>query len=168
MKTAKIGSISHGTLRPEDLLSTFISKLESLMLINGEYFSSPLNFSERDRLSNLIGEGQDCFSEDGNEIEPEKEEDAQYLINESLFDALDCFAPSFCYFGTHPGDGSDFGFWPMDAERVKESIEFASSEDQEYPDDDFRGEWLHINERGNCTLYVRGEDGKDVEIWSLV
>lgn len=41
-------------------------------------------------------------------------------------------------------------------------------QDSEYPPVDYRGEWLHINERGNCTLYVRGEDGKDSEVWSVV
>ena len=54
-----------------------------------------------------------------------------------------------------------------DIEGAKEDCEFVSTKTQEYPDDDFEGEWLHINERGNCTLYVR-ENGKDKEIWSIV
>lgn len=169
MKTAKIGTISHGTLRTEDLLSTFISELESLMLINGNYFAQPLNRSHRDRLTRMIGDAQDCFDENGEDIsDEEKQQIALDLVSLEMPDALNEFAPPYCYFGAHPGDGSDFGFWPMEIEDVKEQVEFVSDEDDEYPFAGYRGEWLHINERGNCTLYVRGEDGKDVEIWSLV
>jgi hypothetical protein len=167
LKTASIGSISHGTLKTNDLLSAFISEMESLMLVNGDFFSKPENFSSRDLLNNLIGEAQDCFGDDG-EIKEDSEDLAEQLVNEDFPDKFgEYFAPSFCYFGTHPGDGSDFGFWPIDIEEIKEQVEFVSSESQEWPDDDFKGEFLHINERGNCTLYVR-ENGKDREIWSLV
>ena len=40
-------------------------------------------------------------------------EDAHYLL-ECLFDDLNDTAPDGYYFGAHPGDGSDFGFWPID------------------------------------------------------
>lgn len=164
MKTASFGSISTGTLRPQDLLNSFHSELERQINRNGDYFSKPENFDERDKLNNLLGEVQDCFLDDEN-IDPEKEELVDDLIQE-LENALQIFAPSYGYFGAHCGDGSDFGFW-VDIENVKEQVEFVSSKYQEYPDEDFVGEWLYINERGNCTLYVR-ESGKDKEIWSIV
>lgn len=165
---AKIGSISHGTLRPQDLLSAFINELEWQIRRNGEFFAVPENFPHRDRLNTLIGEAQDCFSDDGESIADDKEDTADELVNETLPDALQEFAPSYCYFGSHPGDGSDIGYWPSYIEDIKEQVEFSSSKSQEYPADDFRGEWLHINERGNCTLYVRQADGSDREVWAIV
>jgi hypothetical protein len=111
IKPASIGSISHGTLRTEDLLSAFISELEYQTLRNGLYFSSPENFGERDKFANLIGEAQDCLDDDGAILE-DKEDEASELVNETLPDALNSFAGPYCYFGTHDGDGSDFGYWP--------------------------------------------------------
>lgn len=116
IKPATLGSISHGTLRTEDLLSAFISELEWQVSRNGEYFSRPENFGERDNLASLIGEAQDCFAEDGNEIDADKEYEASELANETLPDALNSFAGPYCYFGAHEGDGSDFGYWPSMSE----------------------------------------------------
>lgn len=164
LRPAKIGSISTGTLRPEDLLTAYLQALESLTLLSGQYLSE--HHDERDRYANLIGEAQDCFSEDGETIDPDKEDTADDVIND-IHDALQDFAPPYCYFGSHPGDGADIGFWPMDIEDVKDLVGFVSSRSQEYPDDNFVGEWLHINDHGNCTLYVRS-DGEDVELWSIV
>ena len=165
LHSARIGSISHGTLRTNDLLGTFMGELESLTLLSGEYLSQ--NHEARYRFSNLVGEAQDCFDEDGEEIYEDKYNVAEELVSETLPDALQEFAPPYCYFGAHPGDGSDFGFWPCEIEDIKEQVEFSSTTSQECPPDDFEGEWLHINDHGNCTLYVRN-DGDDKEIWSIV
>lgn len=174
LKPAPFGSVSSGTLRTQDLLSAFVSALEGLMLVNGEYFSRPENFVERDRLCDAIGEAQDCFIDcaieksDFGEIDPDKEETAEWLVNETLFDMLQSFAPPYTYFSAHPGDGADFGFWLSDIEDIRDQVEFVSSKEQEYPPSDFRGEWLHVNDHGNCTLYVRVADDRDNEIWSVV
>lgn len=152
MKTAKIGSISHGTLRTEDLLSTFISELEGLMLVNGAYFSDPANRSERDRLNNFIYDGQDCFSEDGTEIDPEKEDLASELVNQSFPDALNQFAPSYCYFGSHEGDGSDIGYWPS-MEQIDELPDVENGDEAKELGEDCK----FVNDHGNVTVY--GGDG---------
>ena len=174
IKPARFGTVSHDTLRTEDLLNAFASELEWQIRRNGDYFSQPENFAERDRLNALVGEAQDAWQEDGETLKDEDE--AQEMVNE-LQDALsDNFAPMYGYFGTHCGDGSDFGYW-VEIENVKEQVGFVSSRDQAEPEAAFRGEWLEVNERGNCTLYVREDNTTDAfardgyvdrEIWGIV
>jgi hypothetical protein len=96
MKYAEIGSISTGTLRNEDLLETFSNQLEYFMDHNPQL--SP-------HLCRIFR----GLVYDANESEEGKEADS--LIIE-LMDALNLFAPPGHYFGAHPGDGADFGFWP--------------------------------------------------------
>lgn len=172
LKPAPLGSVSHGTLRIEDLLSSFASELESQILRNGDYFSRPENFVFRDKLNALVGEAQDAWNEDGETLQDE--DVASEMVND-LQDALsDNFAPMYGYFGAHEGDESDFGYW-IDIEHAKESVEFVSSRSAEFPADDFRGDWLHVNDHGNCTLYVREDAGpgsddsyQDEEVWGVV
>ncbi len=38
----------------------------------------------------------------------------------------------------------------------------------DYPPDDYRGEWLSVSDHGNATLYVRGDNGQDTEVWGVV
>jgi hypothetical protein len=184
---ARLGSVSSDTLRTEDLISTFARTLERLIFASGDFLSRPENFPMRDRLNALVGEAQDCFADDGETIDPEKEDDAVELVNETLPDALNEFAPPYAHFGSHEGDGACFGFW-LDLDSAREGCEFVSvkshadaermgiatdPDDSGFPPADFRGEWLHINDRGNTTLYVR-EDApsaggyNDRELWSLV
>lgn len=58
-------------------------------------------------------------------------------------------------------------FLTVDVDSAREDVDFISSKEQEYPADDYEGEWLHVSDHGNPTLYVR-ESGKDKEIWSMV
>lgn len=54
-----------------------------------------------------------------------------------------------------------------DVDGAREDVGFVSTKDQDYPADDYQGEWLHVSDHGNATLYNR-VDGKDTEIWSVV
>ena len=90
MTKAKIGTVSHGTMRSEDVIPTFIDTLAEL---------------DSECAKNIVSEYKfDSATFDFNS------EDADWL-SEKLFDALNEYAPEYCYFGAHPGDGSDFGFW---------------------------------------------------------
>ena len=164
LKFASFGSVSSGTLRTEDLLSSFASELEWQISRNGLFLALPENRALRDHLSKILGDAQDAWQDDGETLE--NVEIASEMVNE-LQDVLsEEFAAPFSYFGNTEGDGADFGFWPS-VESARENCDFVSSKHAEFPPEDFAGEWLHVNERGNCTLLIR-ENGKDSEIWACV
>ena len=100
---AQAGSISSGTLRTEDRLKTFAAELRMLASRNPE----DAQFQAHCRLASeahyLLGRD---WEDEG------VREDAGEVLN-SLFDALDAYAPEGCRFGAHEGDGADFGYWPV-------------------------------------------------------
>lgn len=111
MRSAEPGSISHGTMREEDLITCFCDKLEELAQAN-----CPLEDNvDVDAVKHLeqvkeirgrmksLGEGYWVS------------DDSQYDL-EDLFDALNEYAPEGYYFGAHLGDGSDYGFWKGEEE----------------------------------------------------
>ena len=83
------GTVISGTLRTDDLLRAFAQEL------NRHRPDDPL----ADWAFVLCSYGYDDPAE------------ANDCLNQ-LFDALSIIAePHGCYFGAHPGDGADFGFW---------------------------------------------------------
>lgn len=84
------GTVSHGTMREEDLIPAFTDVLGVL---------DPLAAAYVHRI---------CEPEEGSN-------DPEFVLEE-LFDQLDEWAPEGYYFGAHPGDGSDFGFWQNEEE----------------------------------------------------
>lgn len=99
-KTGKPGTLIHGTLRNEDLIPAFIEKLKELSEEQYDEFISS-NPSVKDACSKLKEEGSDHWF---------STEEATELCND-LIDILNTYSPDNHYFGTHPGDGSDFGWW---------------------------------------------------------
>ncbi len=113
MKYASPGTVSHGTLRLADLIPTFRDALEALSEQN-------LYTSDGDerRLVTLQEDITECLARiERAQTEPDylKSETAEWHLND-LIDLLSAFAPPGHYFGSHVGDGSDFGFWPCDEE----------------------------------------------------
>lgn len=112
MKYAEPGSLTHGTLRPEDLIPAFMSALDALANQNrytgdgDELTLTRLNGRVDDLLGALeraLGDDHAAFYETSDCVD-------DYLAD--LIDLLNAFAPRGHYFGAHEGDGSDFGFWP--------------------------------------------------------
>ena len=97
-KTAnKQRSISTGTMRPADLVPAFLAELTK---------------HDRDTADSYRAEIPPAALEDDRAAFWDTDDAAEIL--ESLFDALDSAAPEGCYFGAHPGNGSDYGFWMTD------------------------------------------------------
>ena len=104
----RVGSISHGTLRPCDLIPTFLLELShrapgayAATLDRLESVGTSIHF-----LNTLISTGLDAH--------PWWDSDEAGYLMEDLFEALDAVAPDGHYFGSHIGDASDFGYWPHD------------------------------------------------------
>ena len=109
--TIQPGSISHGTMRECDLIPTFMSTLRDFSpsraaAITDEYGAA---FIER------------CSTDGALDYSLINEMENQGWLLESLFDALDDIAPDGFYFGAHPGDGSDYGFWEADEHSLNEA-----------------------------------------------
>jgi hypothetical protein len=92
-------SISHATMRPEDLIPCFISAIREIDTTIENQLSTKLDYIESEAEKDDYYESEDC----------------QYDL-EWLFDALDSYSPNGFYFGSHPGDGSDYGFWECEEE----------------------------------------------------
>lgn len=86
------GSVVSGTLCSEDLFPALLAVLCDL---DEEHFYADLVVD----CARIIVNGE--YNTD----------EAYWILNEELFDALNAFAPEDYYFGAHPGDGADFGFW---------------------------------------------------------
>lgn len=95
-------SVSHGTMRPQDLIPSFLDALSDVW---PEAYEGYMVASFPPIPAYVQDEGDDS--------EWWASDDAAYLL-ESLFDQLGECAPDGYYFGAHPGDGSDYGFWTIE------------------------------------------------------
>lgn len=102
----EVGTISHGTLRAHDLYRAFRDALRD---------HAPDAFDKLYRPA--VGyRPTTIVHAEANAATPQsgfwESEDADEAVD-MLFVALSKLAPEGLYFGTHEGDGSDFGFWPI-------------------------------------------------------
>lgn len=96
------GTISHGTLRPQELLRNFAAELNRLMPFN----SVSLVVKAHDNADHLDGEPTNQDYADACEVLTELEDELNAIAaREGNY-----------YFGNTEGDGSDFGFWENEEE----------------------------------------------------
>ena len=152
---AKIGSVSHGTMRPEDLVPTFLYELGQLdKPAHDKFVAANAEWLDNDELNEDDAEYADALDD----------------ISSELFDLLNDYAPPYCYFGANKGDGADYGFWvswesfesdvtdgvivkvpagdEWDREKLKECVEYVAE----------------VTDHGNVTLLTAA--GK--EVWAVV
>jgi hypothetical protein len=146
--TATFGTVSHGTLRTEDLIDTFAWEIRRMR------GSLPPDM-ERDVKDCQARFATQCGLDDGFCEE----------VLDQMFDLMDTFAPPHAWFGASEGDGSDFGYWLSD-DALQDSDALKVSDTSEVPKD-YLGEVLHTNDHGNLTLYRATSRGMR-EIWSIV
>lgn len=125
---AEPGSVSHGTLRPQDLIEAFVGALKETdpAALKGvrAYFEAlddhgALTTVQRD----FVFDALDEKGIDGDGVHDAGPEVVNEVLDR-LTDALQTVAPEGHYFGAREGNNSDFGFWP------------ALSDDDEGDDDD--------------------------------
>jgi hypothetical protein len=162
------GSVSSGTLRDEDLLLAFADLLEVICDDNDKMarsFGRLDLVSDSDAYRKLIADAREC------EIAPEGEdvsdiEEASDIVNE-LIDALTEFAPDYFYFGSHPGDGADFGFWLHEDWQQMAKDDGVVFLDAGDPNPAGGSNVAFVTDHGNVS-YGYVQDGEFVEVWSVV
>jgi len=115
-----LGACSTATLRSVDLLPRFANYLsialdtvevrfensgEALQPFQEKYVSDCRHF-----IADAVEFHETHGDDYGTEYPMEFQEEAQSIIQD-LIDGLTHIAPENHYFGSHPGDGADFGFW---------------------------------------------------------
>lgn len=147
--TFTLGSINSGTLRSVDLAEAFCAELADRRLLSEATRDYP-----EVRSAYYRGAFENLDARDPGTLD--------LFVNDAAYFALNADLPDYVYFGSHPGDGADYGYW-VDWETVEEdtrSGELPSGE--ELPDHNV-GLFAVISDHGNVTLY----DGS-TEVWSIV
>jgi hypothetical protein len=172
---ATLGSVSHGTMREYDLIPCFADVLEKLKddLSLDTALPEAGRVKEVERLEAVLQDLESRYLDGQGDLRDEddeywRSEDASNDLNETLFDELNRFAPPFVTFGSHEGDGSDYGFWwSRDAfdEAVEEGTVLKVADLPE--GEELQGladevEYVaQVSDHGNVELYaVRRENGK--------
>lgn len=100
------GTVSHGTTRYVDLIPTFwnyaLEHIPGATITVGDadfYYNTVVPLAEGEPFTDS------SMSDD--------EENIANLLLDRLLEILNDLAPEGYYFGAHPGDDGDYGFWPI-------------------------------------------------------
>jgi hypothetical protein len=169
-----IGSVSCATMRPEDLIPRFVSELESQKPLSRKHrklvreikrrINADYTHDHEKEGCTYLGSGiWDC----GMNADAEDyfgTDEADYDLEE-LFDALNEYCLPYFYFGAHPGDCSDYGYWL--SEGWDEDFDGLKVSDLSEVPTGYTGEVMHVNDHGNVSLYAYSR-GRRRELWAIV
>ena len=158
MAEFQLGSISTGTLRPEDLLPAFTYTMGELThnpISNTSKYPNEAMAKLWDEAIHLIGTTEWWT------IDPE-DSGVDGLLND-LTDALNELCPPFVYFGPLPGDGADFGFWP-DRDAIEEIMPLDRNVGEGDDEITIDGVIVQVSDHGNVTVM----DMERNVLWSVV
>ena len=114
--TATIGSVISGTTNARDLIPAFMKEINALGGSMPSFADSPINdLMNTDSWLEAKADAAEAYLES----------EEAYWDLEELFDALDEMSPEFAFFGAHPDDGADYGFWPVEVEYEEDFSFFA-------------------------------------------
>lgn len=97
-------SVSHGTMRTQDLIPVFMGVIRD----------TPEYVQMMNTIPALVVENKEADWWNSDEA---------VVLLESLFDTLDTYAPDNYYFGAHPGDGSDYGYWEIEPQEELTNVQ---------------------------------------------
>ena len=146
VKTASIGRVSSATHKLEDLIPAFVDVLAPI---------DPKTHQARmDEYADLALDDDGYFTD---------ADEASDLLNQ-LFEDLSACAPAYAYFGAHPGDGADFGFWPDLDGLESDAQEVRIQGEPVLKVDSLPAYIAEVNDHGNVTLY----EVEYKQVWSIV
>lgn len=108
-------SLSCGTMKPRQILENIADFLDNC-LVDLDYaeVKRTKKLTAAVRLASALLDAVEVGVEVPGSLNGEIEDFAVNVLNEDVNDFLNEIAPNGYYFGAHPGDGSDFGFWPVE------------------------------------------------------
>lgn len=142
-KYLPLGSISSATMREEHLIPAFLRALRWVDPAKAAQLSA--------------------------EYETLPEEEHADFCWETLFSALEEHAPPYTYFGSHPGDGADYGVWVSD-ESLDDELRYQNEDElraikQGEPVVPGTGYIVVTDAAGNYIALLDGTNGR--EIWNI-
>jgi len=183
-RTLPMGSISHGTLRTEDLFPALRAAIGRVRLSRADRAKFRALCKEWDQLPS--GERWGGTAEDPVIDWTDDQHETASELYMDLLQLAESYTPAYAYLGMHDGDGSDLGVWAA-VDSVQEAVldgeiwqECDGQDDQGCYRQEYRqcadqrvavprgALWVSVSDHGNVTLYRSVGGGRSREIWGVV